>query len=434
MTSPRISSSRSGHPELSTDQQRYRERLLSSGIPYAHLVHYERWLMDWRRREIPERPHVSLAKAYARLLEDEGTPAWQCRQAFQAVNHWLLLLSDSPTEIPAEVVGLRSWSEVLAGMTSRLESQRYSPRTIERYLDWARQFAGRHPEVPTHGEAASEAVQEFLRHLSLGRNLSPSSVSQARNALAMLFTRILSFQLVLEERGQAHHGRRLPSIVAPSVVHRLLDACRPPWDLFFSLQYGCGLRLAELLEMRVGDLDLERRVVTVRRGKGDKDRQVPLPSSLRSRLEGHLDQRKALWTSDLSHGFATVDLPFALQRKFPDAATSWEWQHLFGASRPLRHVATGSFRRWHPMETTVRAALRQAAVDADVQGRIHPHLLRHCYATHLLESGTSLREIQELMGHARIETTMVYLHVRSPTSTAGSPLDLLRNGSSDTKR
>lgn len=383
--------------------------------------------MDWQRREILARPNSSPAQAYARLLEGEGLPGWQCRQAFQAVNHWILLFPEASEEgkpLPDE--RFRTWPPVLEAMTSRLRSQRYSPRTIERYLDWARQFADRHPEVPHDGDAASEAVQDFLRHLSLGRNLSPSSVSQARNALAMLFVRVLSLQLALEERGQAHHGRRLPSVVAPEVVHRLLEACRPPWDLFFSLQYGCGLRLAELLELRVGDLDLDRRVVTIRRGKGDKDRQVPLPSTLRSRLTDHLLRRGALWSSDLTQGFATVDLPFALQRKLPDAATSWEWQHLFGAPRPLRHTPTGSLRRWHPMETTVRAALRQAAVDSGVTGRIHPHLLRHCYATHLLEAGTSLREIQELMGHARIETTMIYLHVRSPTSAAQSPLDLLR--------
>jgi integron integrase len=312
-------------------------------------------------------------------------------------------------------------------MGSRLRTQRYSPRTIESYLDWGRRFADHVPEVPRDGVQASQAVQDFLRHLALARNLSPASIAQARNALAMLFTRILSMELVLEERGDAHRGRRLPSVIAPAEVRRLLQHCQAPWDLFFAIQYGCGLRLGELLEMRIGDIDLHRGLLTVRRGKGDKDRQIPFPRSLFARLQDHLQERHDLWNDDFRKGFAKVDLPFALQRKFPNADTSWEWQHLFGSSRPLRHEASGELRRWHPMETLVRAALRKAALQASHLARVHPHLLRHCYATHLLEAGTSLREIQELMGHSRIETTMVYLHVRSPTSAASSPLDLLRS-------
>ncbi len=308
-------------------------------------------------------------------------------------------------------------------MVTRLQTQRYSPRTIERYFEWGRRFAEHTPEVPADGATASLTVQNFLRHLALARNLSPASIAQARNALAMVFTRILSMELVLEERGDAHRGRRLPSVIAPAEVRRLLRHCTAPWDLFFSIQYGCGLRLGELLEMRIGDIDLQRGLLTVRRGKGDKDRQVPFPHSLVGRLQEHLEERHELWKSDLHQGCAKVDLPFALQRKFPTADTSWEWQHVFGSSRPLRHESSGELRRWHPMETLVRAALRKAAFQAGHHARVHPHLLRHCYATHLLESGTSLREIQELMGHARIETTMVYLHVRSPAAAARSPLD-----------
>jgi integron integrase len=408
-------------------------RLLGAGVLSQHLGYHERWVADWLRRNLPPRSTGSQAQTYARLLEGEGYTAWQCRQAYQAVTHWLALESESQDSVEVPFA-FRSWNEVLDRMVARLQTQRYSPRTIERYLEWGRRFAAQVPEVPQDGAIASRAVQDFLRHLALARNLSPASIAQARNALAMLFVRILSMELVLEERGDAHRGRRLPSVIAPSEVARLLRHCPPPWDLFFSIQYGCGLRLGELLEMRIGDIDLHRGLLTVRRGKGDKDRQIPFPHSLVARLHEHLEARLELWKDDLRQGYARVDLPFALQRKYPTADTSWEWQHLFGSARPLRHEPTGQLRRWHPMETLVREALRKAALQAGHHTRVHPHLLRHCYATHLLESGTSLREIQELMGHARIETTMVYLHVRSPTSTAASPLDLLRNGSSDSKR
>jgi integron integrase len=402
----------------------FHARLLGAGVLSHHLGYHEKWIADWLRRDLPPRSTVSQAQTYARLLEGEGRTAWQCRQAYQAVTHWLAL--EVETQPSHEVhPASRTWKEVLDRMVTRLQTQRYSPRTIERYLEWGRRFAEHTPKVPEDGAIASEAVQDFLRHLALARNLSPASIAQARNALAMLFRRILSMELVLEERGDAHRGRRLPSVIAPEEVRRLLQHCTAPWDLFFSIQYGCGLRLGELLEMRIGDIDLQRGLLTVRRGKGDKDRQIPFPRSLVARLDDHLRGRHDLWKNDLHQGFAKVDLPFALQRKFPTADTSWEWQHVFGSFRPLRHESSGELRRWHPMETLVRAALRKAAYQAGHHARVHPHLLRHCYATHLLESGTSLREIQELMGHARIETTMVYLHVRSPAAAARSPLDHL---------
>lgn len=403
---------------------RFRERLLGSGVPPRHLEYHEHWVADWMRRELPPAASGSPAQRYARLLEGEGVSSWRCRQAFQAICHWLAI-HRPPALTPDKTSSLETWPQVLRTMDERLRSQHYSPRTIERYREWSQRFAESCPEVPTDSATASRATQDFLRHLALGLNLSPASIAQARNALAMLHTRILSLPLQLEERGNAHRGKRLPTVLAPDQVGRLLRHCPSPWDLFFSLQYGCGLRLGELLDLRVGELDLDRGQLSVRRGKGDKDRRVPLPRSLHARLEEHLQTRHALWQEDLRLGQATVDLPFALHRKYPKAVTSWEWQHVFGSARPLRHES-GELRRWHPMETLVRQALRKAAQEAGHSGRVHPHLLRHCYATHLLESGTSLREIQELMGHARIETTMVYLHVRSPTSASRSPLDHLR--------
>lgn len=415
------------HPEdfsASSRLARFHERLLGAGVAPHHIDYHEQWVTDWLRRDLPPRSTGSPAQRYARLLEGEGVSSWRCRQAFQAVSHWLAIEIDSAPSADTTTT-LQTWAQVLESMDNRLRAQRYSPRTIERYLEWSLRFSDLTPEVPQDGSSASQAVQEFLRHLALGRNLSPASIAQARNALAMLITKVLSLELVLEERGGAHHGKRLPVVLAPEEVRRLLLNCHPPWDLFFSLQYGCGLRLGELLDLRVGDVDLHRSLVVVRRGKGDKDRQVPLPKSIIGRLQEHIHERRDLWQADLPLGLARVDLPFALQRKFPQADTSWEWQHLFGSSRPLRH-GSGEMRRWHPMETLVRSALRKAAVQAGHTGRVHPHLLRHCYATHLLESGTSLREIQELMGHSRIETTMVYLHVRSPAASARSPLDLLQ--------
>lgn len=322
---------------------------------------------------------------------------------------------------------LMDWPQVLTMFKERLIARNYSHRTIETYVDWARRLAASTPTVPRDSIQASVAVQIFLNSLALDRNLSLPSIQQARNALAWFVSKVLGFELVLEDKGHAHHSRRLPHVIAPSQVKALLAACPPPWDLFFGLQYGCGLRLSELLELRVGDLNLRRCMVGIRHAKGDKDRSLPLPTTLLPRAEVHLTERRGLWEKDKELGWARVDLPGALARKLPGADTSWEWQHVFGSYRPLRHPANGELRRWHPLDDVARRALQDAARRAGIDVRVHPHLLRHCYATHLLEAGTPIKTIQELLGHARLETTMVYMHVRSQGPLTRSPLDFLPN-------
>ena len=404
---------------LGQNLTRYREALIKHGVPDLHRGYYERWIRTWLAYDPITFPAENPAQAYSSLLEQMGVPEWQCRQAYQAVRIWSDMESLA-TDEPA----IRTWDEILEALRQRLSQQQYSPRTIDSYMDWCRRFANRNQPVPLDGDQASEQAQEFMRSLVHERNLSPASIALARNALAWLVKRVMGFELVLGDKGNAHHSKRLPSVLAPSTVRTLLSGCVEPWDLFFGLQYGCGMRLAELLELRVKEVDLGRGMLLVRSGKGDKDRHLPVPPSVRERLEKHLVGRRALWESDLQKGFARVELPYALGRKLTGADTSWDWQHVFGSNRPLRHPETGELRRWHPMPDVARIALRNAAKAAGVAGRVHPHLLRHCYATHMLEAGVTVREIQDLMGHARLETTMVYMHIRSP-GTARPAIDLL---------
>jgi len=398
---------------------RYREAMASQGVPIHHRSYYEGWVRLWLDSGLHVPPRDDPAQIFSSFLESRGKPEWQCRQAFQAVKVWSSIQALESSVAPQE------WGTVLAELEKRLANRHYSVNTIKTYVDWARRLSQRYPSVPTTGEQASCQVQEFLHGLVHELNLSPASLSLARNALAWLVRRVLGFELVLEDKGGAHHGSRLPQVLSPATVRRLLEACRDPWDLFFGLQYGCGMRLGELLDLRIHDIDVVRRVLVVRSGKGDKDRQIPLPQSLRSKLDGHLERRRALWMADVEKGLARVDLPHALGRKLSGADTSWEWQHVFGSTRPLRHPEAGELRRWRPLEPLVRQHLQEAARTAGVEGRVHPHLLRHCYATHLLEAGVSLREIQDLMGHSRLETTMVYMHVRSPSATRPA-IDLLQ--------
>jgi site-specific recombinase XerD len=404
--------------DLSPEWVGYRKALLEQGVPEMNRPYYEKWVLAWMESDVFHSRSADPAQAYSSWLEAHALPTWKCRQAYQAVRVWLSLA------VPDPIVPTQDWGQVHERFRRALEEQHYSANTVSTYTDWGRRLSQRHPVVPVDSEEASAQAQEFLRSLVHELNLSPASLSLARNALAWLIKRVLGFTLELGDKGDAHHAPRLPSVLSGPTVLKLLSGCSAPWDLFFGMQYGCGMRLGELLDLRAQDIDLARGVLTVRSGKGDKDRQIPFPSSLIPRLGVHLESRRLLWERDRVQGWARVDLPFALARKRPEADTSWEWQHVFGSHRPQRHPESGELRRWRPLEPVVRQALRDAAEKAGVQGRVHPHLLRHCYATHLVEAGVPLREIQDLMGHSRLETTMVYMHVRSP-SAARPPIDLL---------
>jgi site-specific recombinase XerD len=402
----------------------YARALDEARVPWNNKPYFRRWVEMWLLTS-PTRRAGREAQDFARRLEEEGKPEWQCRQALQALTLWLRLhpSEDQGTPQPDETDAPLAWSAVFQRMEANLVAKRYSPRTVKTYLDWGRRLAQRHLSTPVDSAEASRMVQSYLDSLALADNLAPATISQARNAFAWLVRKELGFELTLAAKGASHHSKRLPTILAPASVKSILGRCAAPWDLFFGLQYGCGLRLAELLDLRVQEIDLARNVLMVRSGKGDKDRLLPIPHSLRQRLEAHLAERRRLWSDDLKQGWAKVDLPYSLAKRSIPSETSWEWQHVFGAARPLRYPHTGELRRWRPMETVVRDRLRLAAREAGVPGRIHPHLLRHCYATHLVELGVPLSEIQDLMGHARLETTMIYLHVRSPVETRVSPLD-----------
>ncbi|MFO1452611.1 MAG: integron integrase, partial [Opitutaceae bacterium] len=224
---------------------------------------------------------------------------------------------------------------------------------------------------------------------------------------------------------RARRPKRLPVVLTPREVAQVIERMEGAPRLMASLLYGSGLRLMECCSLRVKDVDLERREIVVREGKGQKDRRTMFPERLTEVMKRHLAEVKELHGRDLAHGAGTVELPDAVVRKIPGAATEWVWQWVFPATRPYYHRESGVWRRHHLHETVLQRAVREAAIRAGVNKRVGCHTFRHSFATHLLEGGYDIRTIQELLGHEDVSTTMIYTHVLNRGGRAvRSPLDV----------
>lgn len=302
--------------------------------------------------------------------------------------------------------------------------QRYSLRTEEAYRDWIRRYLRFHAGAAP-GAMAEPEVREFLEYLVVARNVSASTQNQALSALLFLYGTVLEQPLGnLKETVRARRPQRLPVVLSRAEVQRLLDVMEGTLGLIARLLYGTGLRLMEGLRLRVKDLDFDRGQIVVREGKGDKDRIVMLPGALREPLKVHLARVRVLWETDRAAGLPGVWMPDALDRKYPEAGKEWAWMWAFPAKRLAVDPRSGILRRHHAHETAVQRAVKASARLAGIGKAVAVHTLRHSFATHLLERGTDLRSVQELLGHNSVETTQIYTHVmRRPGMGVVSPLD-----------
>ena len=274
-------------------------------------------------------------------------------------------------------------------------------------------------------EAGADTVRAFLERLVISENLAAATQSQALNALVFHFKNVLGTPLGdLGDFKKSKRPRKLPVVLSREEVRHLVEALDHPHYLPTALLYGAGLRLLEGLQLRIKDIDLHRRQIQVHDGKGRKDRVTVLPERWRDALASHLTMVKKIFEGDLSAGYAGATFPPGLERKYPNAPKEWAWQYVFPATRLCVDPGTGRSRRHHLHETALQRAVKTTALRIGIAKPVGCHTLRHCFATHLLESGSDIRTVQELLGHRDVQTTMIYTHVMNrPGLGVQSPAD-----------
>ena len=301
--------------------------------------------------------------------------------------------------------------KLLPRYRARLRALHYSPRTEERYIDWVRRFVRfsgmRHPR-----ELGTPEIERFLTFLATERRVAASTQNQALAALLFLYKEVLRQPLGwVEDIVRARQPVRVPVVLTRAEVRRVLAALEGTPRVIVELLYGSGLRLMEACTLRVKDVDFERREVTVRGGKGNKDRRTMLGATMVPVLQRHLERVKRQHASDLRCGGGCVALPLAYGRKSPTAGREFMWQWVFPARREYRDTVSGERRRHHVHETVIQRAVKEAVRTSGVAKRASCHTFRHSFATHLLEDGYDIRTVQELLGHRDLNTTMIYTHV-----------------------
>jgi integron integrase len=302
-------------------------------------------------------------------------------------------------------------AKLLDQVRQAIRTRHYSPRTEETYVHWIKRFIffhnKRHP-----AEMAEAEIARFLSNLATESHVSASTQNQALNAVLFLYRQMLRKDIgYVNGVVRANRPKRLPTVLTRQEVRSILGKLDGVEWIMAILLYGAGLRLMECLRLRVKDVDFSCNEIRIRSGKGDKDRVTMLPGAVKEPLWAHLQGVKRQHEEDLQKGLGRVALPDALERKYPNAGSEWGWQWIFPATSHYADRITGEKRRHHLHESVLQKAVKQAVRKAGLPKPASPHILRHSFATHLLEDGYDIRTVQELLGHADVTTTMIYTHV-----------------------
>jgi len=317
---------------------------------------------------------------------------------------------------------------LLDQMRSAIRVRHYSIRTEEAYLGWVNRFFRFHRRHPK--ELGAEEINRFLTHLAVHDHVAASTQRQALSAILFLYRNVLKMDPSwIENIVRARQPKRLPTVLSKEEVAALLARLEGTVQLIVLLLYGTGMRILECLRLRVQDVDFAIGTMTIRDGKGHKDRITLLPGACRQRLRDHLIRVREIHEQDLAEGYGQIYFPAALDRKYPNAATEWRWQYVFPAGSLGTGPRTNAVRRHHLHKSVIQKAIKQAARNADLTKKTSCHTLRHSFATHLLIAGYDIRTIQELLGHKDVKTTMIYTHVLNKSGGRGivSPADTIHN-------
>jgi integron integrase len=301
----------------------------------------------------------------------------------------------------------------------------YAHSTEQTYIHWIKRYIFFHNKRHPKDMGAAE-VESFLSHLATTAQVSASTQNQALSSLLFLYKHVLQKDLPMLSLPtvRAKEGKRLPNVLTKEDVQKVIAQMSGMCALMAKLLYGSGMRLNECVQLRVKDIDFEQRQIVIHDGKGEQDRVTILPDSLISLLKDHLEWRKKLHQKDLARGAGFVYLPYALERKYPNANKEWIWQYVFPSAQVAKDSKTNVTRRWYMSDSTLQKAVRDAALAAKIEKRVGCHTFRHSFATHLLQSGYDIRTVQELLGHKDVKTTMIYTHVLNRGGLAvRSPLD-----------
>jgi len=311
-------------------------------------------------------------------------------------------------------------------LQTALRIGQYAYRTEKSYLDWAQSFM-RFLKEPNLLEINSIHLERYLTHLAETKEVRPNTQKQALNALLFFYRNVLKMEPGdIGKFRRARASKRMPVVLTVEEIQAIFDKLDGTQLFMAELMYGSGLRVSELVRLRVKDVDVPRRTLTVVMGKGDKDRVLPLPRFLEDKVEKHMKKLMNLFKEDKANGVDQVYLSGAMSVKFRNASQEFAWQYFFPSRELSKDPRSNMFRRHHLQEATIQTQIRLAAKKAGLNKRVTPHVFRHSFATHLLEAGESIHRVQELLGHEDLKTTEIYLHLMSPVTSTITPLDRMK--------
>jgi integron integrase len=455
---------------ITPDWTSFRAILLQNKIPQNQHYYYTKWVEGFLEFILAQDPSYTISSIQAaninHFLQDIDRKfdlsSWQFRQLLHALKLFLISLyhlswakefdwgywqaaaqklannhatvARDYTELsvqPSNTVKTpykldnSSHNVLLEKLIYSLRAGNYAIRTEQTYADWVKRFLFFHADTNAE-ELNDDHATQYLNHLAVDRRVTSNTQSVALNSLCFLFKHVLDKPLDVKGFKLASRPRKLPVVLSTDEIRSLLSQMHGIYQLLAGLQYGTGMRLMEVIRLRVQDIDEAYQQIVIRNAKGNKDRLVPLPECYKEQILSQIEFVTTQHELDLKNGHGEVYLPDALSRKFPNAAKELRWQYLFPASRISSDPRTGAVRRHHLHETSLQKKIKQAATDAKLLKRVSSHTLRHSFATHLLENGYDIRTVQELLGHSDVSTTMIYTHVlNKPGLAVRSPADLI---------